>query len=59
MKARIENGKLIIEIDLTAPTPSKSGKNLTIATTAGNKPTTAQFNGKVVTVGLSAYIPAV
>lgn len=56
MKAEIKNGKLIIEIDVQKPTPSKSGKSLVIATTSGNVATTATVDGKPVTIGLNAYI---
>jgi len=57
MEARIENGKLIIEIPVTDPRPSASGKTLVVATSGGNKATTAIVNGKPVVVGLNAYIP--
>ncbi len=56
MQAVIENGKLIITIDLQQPTPSKSGKTLVVATSNGNKATTAVVDGKPVTIGLNAYI---
>ena len=56
MKAEIKNGKLIITMELSEPTPSKSGKTLVIATSHGNQPTTVQVDGKVVTVGVNAYI---
>ena len=56
MQARIENGKLIIEIPMTEPRPSASGKTLVVATSGGNKATTATVNGKPVIIGLNAYI---
>lgn len=34
------------------------GKNLTIATTSGNRPTDIVVDGKVLTVGVNAYIKA-
>lgn len=34
----------------------KTGKTLIVATTNGNKPTTAEVNGSVLTVGINAYI---
>lgn len=56
MQARIENGKLIIEIPMTEPRPSASGKTLVVATSGGNKATTATVNNKPVIIGLNAYI---
>jgi len=56
MKAELKNGKLIIEIDTTKPTPSASGKTLVIASSHGNQPTAAQVDGKPVIIGLNAYI---
>jgi hypothetical protein len=55
-KARIENGKLIVEIELQQPTPSTSGKTLVVASTRGNVKTDAIIDGKPVTVGINAYI---
>lgn len=49
---KVANDKLIIEIDLKAPTTlSKSGKSQIVATTAGNK----QIEGANLTLGLNAY----
>jgi len=56
MKVEIKNKKLYIEIDLEEPTPSSSGKTLVVASTRGNTATTAEVNGKPVTIGLNAYI---
>ena len=56
MNVEIRNSKLYIEIDLQEPTPSASGKTLVVATTRGNVVTSAQVNGKPVTIGLNAYI---
>jgi hypothetical protein len=56
MKVEIKNKKLYIEIDLEEPTPSSSGKTLVVASTHGNTITTAEVNGKPVTIGLNAYI---
>lgn len=56
MTARISNNKLIIECDLQTPTPSASGKTLVVASSHGNAPTEAKVDGKVVIVGLNAYI---
>lgn len=54
--ARIENGVLIIELPIQTPTPSTSGKSLTVASTRGNLKTTAIVAGKPVTIGVNAYI---
>jgi hypothetical protein len=56
MEVKIENGKLIIVIDLQPPTPSASGKTLVVATTHGNTPTECKIDGKPVIIGLNAYI---
>jgi len=56
MEVKIENGKLIVSIDMQEPTPSASGKTLVIATTHGNVPTKCIINGKNVVIGLNAYI---
>jgi hypothetical protein len=56
MEVKIENGKLIITIDLQEPTPSASGKTLVVATTHGNTPTDCIIDGKKVIIGLNAYI---
>ncbi|HEY5123633.1 MAG TPA: hypothetical protein VIK14_07850 [Ignavibacteria bacterium] len=56
MEAKIENGKLIIIIDLQESTASASGKNLVVATTHGNVVTECVIDGKNVVIGLNAYI---
>lgn len=56
MEVKIENGKLIIAIDLQTPTPSASGKTLVVATTHGNVKTECMLEGKPVVIGLNAYI---
>ena len=56
MEAKIENGKLIISIDMQEPTPSASGKTLVVATTHGNVTTECLVDGKNVVIGLNAYI---
>ena len=58
MNARIEGNKLIVEIELNQqPEISKTGKTLVVASSHGNKATTAKVNGKNVVIGLNAYIP--
>jgi hypothetical protein len=56
MTAEIKGNKLCIEIDLDKPTPSSSGKTLVVASSHGNSITTAEVDGKPITIGLNAYI---
>jgi hypothetical protein len=56
MTVEIKGNKLCIEIDLEKPAPSASGKTLVVASTRGNAVTTAEVDGKPVTIGLNAYI---
>jgi len=56
MDVKIENGKLIISIELQEPTPSASGKTLVVATTHGNMVTQCVINGKNLVIGLNAYV---
>ncbi len=58
MDVKIVGKKLHIEIDMTDPTPSASGKTLVVASTHGNIVSPAVVNGKPVTIGLNAYIKA-
>lgn len=57
MTAEIKGKQLVIKIDLNdPPVPSKSGKTTVLASSNGNQPTTASYDGKVVVVGLNAYV---
>jgi hypothetical protein len=56
MEVKIEDGKLIIKIELQDPTPSASGKTLVVATTHGNVKTECEIDGKPVVIGVNAYI---
>lgn len=56
MKVTIEGNELVIRLPLTAPTPSATGKTLSVASSHGNKVTEAEVNGQKVTVGVNAYI---
>jgi hypothetical protein len=56
MKVSIEGNELVIRLPLTAPTPSATGKTLSVASSHGNKVTEAEVNGQKVTVGVNAYI---
>ena len=49
-----KENKLCIEIDLEKPTPQSSGKTLVVASTHGNLVTTAEVDGKPITIGLNA-----
>lgn len=55
MEARIENGKLIVTLPI-APHASKSGKTLVVASTGGNIPSAAIYEGKPIIIGLNAYV---
>jgi hypothetical protein len=56
MEVTIKNNVLNISIPMQRPTPSASGKTLVVASTRGNKVTTATVDGKPITLGLNAYI---
>lgn len=56
MTATIEKGELVIRIALQTPRPSATGKTLVVATTGGNIQTTAEVDGKPITIGVNAYI---
>lgn len=58
MKVTIEKGVLVIRIPMTEPTPSASGKTLSVASTHGNQKTDVEVDGQRVIVGLNAYIYA-
>lgn len=55
--AKVSGDFLFIRLPLQLPSPSASGKTLVVATTHGNRPTSAVIDGKPVTVGVNAYIP--
>jgi hypothetical protein len=48
--------KIVIEMDIESPTPSKSGLTLVVGSTRGNIQTSVMVDGKPVTLGLNAYI---
>lgn len=56
MKVTVEKSELVIRIPLQKPTKSASGKTLVVATSHGNQQTEAKVDGKLVTVGVNAYI---
>lgn len=56
MEVIAKDGKLIITLDIGTPWPSASGKTLVVASSQGNKATTAIVDGKPIIVGVNAYI---
>ena len=58
MKAEIIDGNLVLTLPLEKPTASASGKTLVVASTHGNQKTQLLIEGKIVTVGVNAYISA-
>lgn len=59
MEARIEGSNLILVVPLNnPPKQSSSGKTLLIAGGSGNIKTDLMHDGKQVTIGLNAFIPA-
>lgn len=57
MEARIEDGKLIIEMLLEKPHPSSTGKTLLVASTRGVQRTTARLKGKTISIVVNAFVP--
>jgi hypothetical protein len=51
-------GTITVVMPITGPTASASGKSQVLASTRGNKVSDAKFDGKLVTVGMNAYIVA-
>ncbi len=59
MKAEIKGGNLIITIPVNEkPKPSASGKSLVVASSNGNVVTNVEVEGKLLTIGVNAYIKA-
>jgi hypothetical protein len=56
LTAKLEDGKLTIEIDIHEPEPSKTGKTFTIASTRGNQVTSILVHGQPLIIGVNAYI---
>lgn len=56
MSVSIKNGKLVIELPIQEPTPSKSGKSQIVASTGGFTSTTATVKGKPVRIAVNAII---
>jgi hypothetical protein len=55
MKVEIKNDQLVISLPIS-PRPSNSGKTTIVASSAGNQPTTCEYEGKPVIVGCNAYV---
>ena len=54
----LKSNELVIRAPLTIPPdPSKSEKNLVIASTHGPMITGARFDNKPITIGVNAYVP--
>ena len=57
MKVTIEKNELVIRIPMTKPTPSASGKTLSVASSHGNQKTDCELKGYgSITVGINAYV---
>lgn len=57
IKVTIKGTKLLLEADLEAGVPSKTGKSLVVASTRGYLRTEAKVDGKPITIGFNAFIP--
>jgi|WetSurMetagenome_2_1015567.scaffolds.fasta_scaffold1359402_1 hypothetical protein len=55
MKVTLTETEITITLPIS-PRTSGSGKSLVIASTGGNLPTTATYNGKVVICGVNCYV---
>ena len=59
VKINKEKKTMTITLPLESePTPSKSGKSLTVASTRGNQRTDTKVDGKNLTVSVNAYVKA-
>lgn len=59
MNVKIEKQGTVDVLTVTIPIvkrPSSSGKTTVVASTNGNQPTSVTVDGKVVILGLNAYI---
>ena len=56
MKIEVKDGMLIVSLPLETPKSSASGKTLVVASTRGNIATTATVGGKIIYLGLNAYV---
>ncbi len=58
MNVSIKDNILTIEIEMSKPSLSASGKSLVVASTRGNLPTELLVDGKPLIVAVNAYIKA-
>jgi len=56
MEVKIEKDKITVTLPIS-PRTSASGKSTVIASTGGNKASTATYQGKPVICGVNCYIP--
>jgi hypothetical protein len=56
MNAQIKDGNLVITIPV-APRPSKTGKTVLVAGTSGFVQSTAQHDGKQISISVNATVP--
>jgi len=57
MKAEIKGENLVVTIPLLKPLkPSKTGRTLLVATSAGNKEVACKVNGQNIRIGLNAFV---
>lgn len=57
MSVKVEGKELVIRLPINKPlVPSKSGKSLIVATTSGNKAVDCKIDGKILTLGVNAYV---
>jgi len=57
MICKVNDGKLIVELDLLEPYPSSTGKNLIVATSGGGVGAGVLIAGKPVKINVTAWIP--
>lgn len=55
MKVTMSKTEITIVLPIS-PRPSASGKSLVVASTAGNKPTVCEYEGKSIIVGCNCYV---
>jgi hypothetical protein len=56
MKVEVKDNSIVITLPLQGAALSKSGKTYTVATTNGFKESTAEVEGKKVSVSVNAFI---
>jgi len=56
MKAKLQKGKLVVELSLEDAKPSASGKSMVIASSHGVRRTAVRIDGKSVCIVVSAFV---